>query len=64
MVNDDWEDSQKQDVTDVWADSPNLDAGSKSSAAILTLEPGSYSAIVEGKNGATGVALIEVYDLD
>ncbi len=64
VVNDDWEDSQKQDVTDVWAGSPNLDAGSKSSAAILTLEPGSYSAIVSGNNGATGVALIEVYDLD
>ncbi len=64
VVNDDWEDSQKQDVTDVWAGSPNLDGGSKSSAAILTLQPGSYSAIVSGKNGATGVALIEVYDLD
>ena len=64
MMNDDWEDSQGQDVTDAWAGSPNLTAGSKSSAVILELQPGNYTAIVEGKNGTTGIALVEVYDLD
>jgi hypothetical protein len=29
-----------------------------------TLAPGSYTAVVKGKNGASGVALVEVYDLD
>ena len=64
MMNDDWEDSQGQDVTDAWGGNPNLTAGSASSAAILELQPGNYTAIVEGKNGTTGIALVEVYDLD
>jgi hypothetical protein len=28
-----------------------------------TLVPGAYTAIVRGKDGSTGVALVEVYDL-
>ena len=63
-TNDDWEDSQKQEITDAWGGSPNLLADSKSAAAILTLPPGDYTAIVSGKNGTTGVAQVEVYDLD
>ena len=33
------------------------------SAIIITLEPGTYTGVVSGKNGGTGVALIEIYDL-
>jgi hypothetical protein len=33
------------------------------SAIIATLPPGNYTAIVRGVNGATGVALVEIYDL-
>jgi hypothetical protein len=33
------------------------------SAIIATLQPGSYTAIVRGKNNTTGTALVEVYDL-
>lgn len=33
------------------------------SALDVTLAPGAYTAIVRGKNGATGVGLVEVYDL-
>jgi hypothetical protein len=29
----------------------------------LTLVPGAYTAIVRGKNDTTGVALVEVYNL-
>ena len=64
MVNDNWEDSQGQMVSDLWAGSPNVSAGSASSAAVLTLEPGNYTAKVEGKDGTTGVALVEVYQID
>ena len=64
MFNDNWEDSQGQLVSDLWAGSPNLTAGSLSSAAVLTLEPGNYTAIVEGKNGTAGVAIVEVYEID
>jgi erythromycin esterase-like protein len=33
-------------------------------AIIATLQPGSYTAIVRGAGGSTGVALVEVYTLD
>jgi hypothetical protein len=34
------------------------------SAIIATLNPGAYTAVVRGVNGTTGIALVEVYDLD
>ena len=34
------------------------------SAIVATLDPGAYTAIVTGKNGTTGVGLVEAYDLD
>jgi len=40
------------------------DDGSKDAAALVTLNSGSYTAIVAGKNNATGTALIEVYEID
>ncbi len=36
----------------------------RESALVLHLPPGGYTAIVRGANGATGNALVEVYDLD
>ncbi len=33
------------------------------SALVATLVPGAYTAILAGKNGGTGVGLVEVYDL-
>lgn len=35
----------------------------RESAIVQTLSPGSYTAVVRGKGGTTGVALVEVYDL-
>lgn len=35
----------------------------KESAIVATLSPGAYTAIVAGKNGGTGVGLVEVYNL-
>lgn len=37
-------------------------ASPKESALLLTLAPGAYTSIVRGVNGATGIALVEVYD--
>jgi hypothetical protein len=34
------------------------------SAIVITLDPGNYTAVMSGKDGGTGVGLIEVYDLD
>src|SRR5208283_1881871 len=36
-------------------------SGSADCALLLTLSPGAYTAVVSGVNGATGVALVEVY---
>ncbi len=35
-----------------------------SAAAVLTLGPGHYTAKVEGKDGTTGIALVEVFGID
>jgi hypothetical protein len=40
-----------------------LPAGSADSALVLTLPPGSYSMEVTGADGATGIALAEVYQV-
>ena len=39
-----------------------LPVNSRDAALVLTLNPGAYTAIVSGQDGATGVSLVEVYD--
>jgi hypothetical protein len=34
------------------------------SALLLSLTPGSYTAVLRGRGGSTGIGLVEVYDLD
>lgn len=41
-----------------------LDDGSKDAAMLLSLPPGGYTAVVKDKNGAAGVGLVEVYEVD
>lgn len=56
--NDDWKNPQIQAVR-----ATNLAPTDDREAAIVWpfLTPGNYTAIVRGKNGATGVALVEIY---
>jgi hypothetical protein len=57
---------------DNWGDSANKQeilnslppANDKESAIVATLAPGAYTAIVSGINGTTGIAVVEVYDLN
>ena len=57
--NDDWQETQAQALVDAGlAPSYNVE-----SAILFTLNPGSYTAILRGKNNATGIGLVEVYDL-
>ncbi len=58
--NDDWKDSQQPEIQNTGV-APN-DA---LESAILTTLSGnsSYTAVVRGKNGASGIGLVEVYDL-
>ncbi|HVF73210.1 MAG TPA: immune inhibitor A domain-containing protein [Chthoniobacterales bacterium] len=58
-VNDDWQ-SNKTEV-----EQTNLaPTDPKESAIVMTLDPGAYTAVLKGKNGETGIAVAEVYDLD
>ncbi|HSH39368.1 MAG TPA: hypothetical protein VK993_11335 [Chthoniobacterales bacterium] len=59
-ANDNWKDDQRQrlEIEETGA-APSDDA---ESALISTLNPGNYTAIVSGKNGTTGVGLVEVFN--
>ena len=58
--NDDWKVPQQTDVEATGLAPPD----DREPAILLNLQPGSYTAIESGKNGTTGVGLIEVYDVD
>ena len=58
--NDDWKDLQQSDIEATMLQ-PTDD---REPAIIATLDPAPYTATVAGKNGQTGVALIEIYDLN
>lgn len=60
LTNDNWRTSQ-QDAIIATGAAPGND---RDSALIATVNPGNYTAVVRGVNNATGVALVEVYDLD
>ena len=60
ITNDNWRDDPAQEAAIIAtgiAPSNNLEA-----AIDVTLDLGTYSAVVRGKNGTSGVALVEVYD--
>ena len=60
FTNDNWRDTQETDIMATGIP-PNDDA---ESAIVATLDPGAYTAILQGKNDTTGTALVEAYDLD
>ena len=59
VVNDDWKENQA--AVEASTIPPEHD---DESALVQTLPPGAYTAIVKGNGGVSGVALVEVYDLD
>lgn len=61
-TNDDWDSALRTEFAKNGID--NWAVGSKDAATVLTLNPGAYTAIVSGKNNATGVVLIEVFEDD
>ena len=65
-TNDDWEDDAEAAtiIRDLWGGALPFDEGSTSSAVIITLNQGTYTAVISGKGGSTGVALVEVYEID
>ena len=57
--NDNWKDSQEQQIQDTGIPPTN----DLESAIVATVDPGNYTAILRGKNNGTGNGLVEVYDL-
>lgn len=57
--NDNWREQQEAEITATGL-APN---DNRDSAIVAPLAPGNYTAIVRGKNGTFGVALVEFYDL-
>ena len=60
IINDNWRDTQQAAILATGIPPTN----DLESAIDATLAPGAYTAIVRGKNNTSGVALIEVYDLN
>jgi hypothetical protein len=59
-TNDDWKSTQEGAITATQLAPPNdLEA-----AVLATLQPGAYTVVQAGAGGATGVGLLEVYDLN
>src|SRR6266513_4652817 len=58
--NDNWKNTQQDQIAARGVAPPN----DLESAIIATLAPGSYTAVVSGKNSGTGVALVDLYQLD
>jgi hypothetical protein len=56
---------QPQDITDAESSSGAfaLPGGSRDAAMVVTLNPGRYSVVASGANGATGAAIVEVYEV-
>jgi hypothetical protein len=61
LRNDNWQDDPKQ-AAQLTANG-FAPANFREAAILTSLLPGMYSAIVSEKNGATGVGLVEVYNL-
>ena len=59
VTNDNWKDTQQKaiEATGI-APTNDLEA-----AILVTLNPGTYTAIVSGKDNTSGIGLVEVYDL-
>ncbi len=57
--NDNWKDTQQAQIQSTGKAPPN----DLESAILQILQPGNYTAALSGKNGTTGVGLVEVYDI-
>jgi hypothetical protein len=57
--NDNWKDTQQAQIQATGLAPPN----DLESAILQVLQPGHYTAVLSGKNGTTGVGLVEVYDI-
>lgn len=57
--NDNWRSTQQQEIIDTTVPPSN----DKEAAIVATLDGGAYTSVLRGVNNATGIALVEAYDL-
>jgi hypothetical protein len=58
--NDNWKDTQRTEIEkSTVAPTEELEA-----AIVASVAPGNYTAVLSGRNGTTGIGLVEMYDLD
>jgi hypothetical protein len=60
ISNDNWRDTQQIEIQN----STIAPSNELESAIVATLPPANYTAVLRGKNGTTGIGLVELYDLD
>jgi hypothetical protein len=60
VINNNWRDTQEMVIQNTGLPPTN----DLESAIVATLNPGNYTAVVRGNGNTTGMALVEVYDLD
>lgn len=60
IINDNWRDDPAQEAAIIATGIPP--SNNLESAIDVTLNPGTYTSLVKGKNNTSGVALVEVYD--
>ena len=60
VANDNWKDSQQAEIQSLGL-APN---DNREAVIVTTLTPGTYTALLTGKNGTTGVGLLEIYDVN
>jgi hypothetical protein len=58
--NDNWQDTQATEISAT----PLAPKNPKESAILTTLQPGAYTVILDDAAGATGIGVVETYDLD
>lgn len=58
--NDNWKDTQESEIIATGIPPQN----ENESAIVATVMPGAHTAVVRSKNGSSGIALVEVYDID
>jgi Fibronectin type III domain len=58
--NNNWQDAQASEISAIGI----APSDPRESAILATLAPGHYTAVVSGRNGSTGIGLVEIYDLN
>jgi hypothetical protein len=59
FTNDDWEDAQAADIVNTGL----APADAREAAILITLAPGNYTALLSDAAGATGIGLLETYNI-